>query len=189
MADGFIQLPDDASNTGKKVRTQSRAIGANTVHEHYTAVSDVSGDVQARVLTGVPSQGDPGVVVRQVPTYTSGASRISGDVVVSRGGLIYQTVAILASGDGDTTVISAVAGQRICAYAVKLIATRAGAVKWKDGAASEIEGSQMLMASGGYVEAVSPPAYLLRTSVNTNLVLNVSVGGYVGGRVSYWLEP
>jgi len=31
----YIQLPDDASNTGKKVRTQTRVVGANTVHEHY----------------------------------------------------------------------------------------------------------------------------------------------------------
>jgi hypothetical protein len=32
---GFIQLPDDTANTGKKPRTQTRVVGANTVHEHY----------------------------------------------------------------------------------------------------------------------------------------------------------
>ena len=31
----FVQLPDDAGNTGKKIRTQTRVVGANTVHEHY----------------------------------------------------------------------------------------------------------------------------------------------------------
>ncbi|HKS16986.1 MAG TPA: hypothetical protein VJU16_06720, partial [Planctomycetota bacterium] len=31
----FVRLPDDASNTGKKVRTQSRVIGSDTVHEHF----------------------------------------------------------------------------------------------------------------------------------------------------------
>ena len=30
-----IQLPSDAGNTGKKVRTLTRVIGADTVHEHF----------------------------------------------------------------------------------------------------------------------------------------------------------
>lgn len=30
-----VRLADDASNTGKRVRTQSRVVGANTVHSHY----------------------------------------------------------------------------------------------------------------------------------------------------------
>lgn len=33
-AESYIQLPDDTSNTGKKVRTQSRVVGAHTVHIH-----------------------------------------------------------------------------------------------------------------------------------------------------------
>jgi len=32
---GTIRLPDDSGNTGKKVRTQTRVIGADTVHEHF----------------------------------------------------------------------------------------------------------------------------------------------------------
>jgi len=32
---GFVQLPLDTGNTGKMVRTQTRVVGANTVHEHY----------------------------------------------------------------------------------------------------------------------------------------------------------
>src|SRR6266545_1371349 len=31
----FIQLPVDTGNTGKKVRTQTRVVGADTVHEHF----------------------------------------------------------------------------------------------------------------------------------------------------------
>lgn len=31
----YVQLPDDAANTGKKVRTQSRVVGANTVAAHH----------------------------------------------------------------------------------------------------------------------------------------------------------
>lgn len=30
-----IILPDDSSNAGKKVRTQTRVVGADTVHEHF----------------------------------------------------------------------------------------------------------------------------------------------------------
>ncbi len=32
---GFVRLPDDAANTGKKVRTRTRVVGSDTVHEHY----------------------------------------------------------------------------------------------------------------------------------------------------------
>lgn len=31
----YVQLPTDAGNVGKKVRTQTRNVGADTVHEHY----------------------------------------------------------------------------------------------------------------------------------------------------------
>lgn len=31
----FIQLPSDTGNTGKKVRTISRVVGSDTVHEHF----------------------------------------------------------------------------------------------------------------------------------------------------------
>lgn len=31
----MIQLPVDSGNSGKKVRTQTRVVGADTVHEHY----------------------------------------------------------------------------------------------------------------------------------------------------------
>jgi hypothetical protein len=31
----FVQLPSDTANAGKEVRTQTRVVGANTVHEHF----------------------------------------------------------------------------------------------------------------------------------------------------------
>lgn len=31
----MIQLPNDSGNTGKKVRSQTRVVGADTVHEHF----------------------------------------------------------------------------------------------------------------------------------------------------------
>jgi hypothetical protein len=35
----FVQLPLDTGNTGKKVRTISRVVGADTVHEHFFIMS------------------------------------------------------------------------------------------------------------------------------------------------------
>lgn len=31
----YVQLPSDTANTGKKNRTQTRAVGSDTVHEHF----------------------------------------------------------------------------------------------------------------------------------------------------------
>lgn len=39
MAESYIQLPDDTSNTGKKRRAIQRVVGANTVQEEYGAIS------------------------------------------------------------------------------------------------------------------------------------------------------
>ncbi len=34
-AESYIQLPDDAGNSGKKIHTATKLVGANTVHEHF----------------------------------------------------------------------------------------------------------------------------------------------------------
>lgn len=50
----FAQLPLDSGNTGKKMRTQSRVVGADTVHEHFfvpTSTRDTLGSYVAH--TGV----------------------------------------------------------------------------------------------------------------------------------------
>jgi hypothetical protein len=52
-----VQLPDDSGNTGKKVRTQTRVVGANTVHEHFWVSTR-----QAQVL-GVYRLGMAGIAV------------------------------------------------------------------------------------------------------------------------------
>lgn len=35
----YVQLPSDSANTGKKNRTQTKTVGANSVHEHYVVLS------------------------------------------------------------------------------------------------------------------------------------------------------
>lgn len=37
----YMQLPADTGNTGKKARTQTRQVGADTVHEHFFVPSSV----------------------------------------------------------------------------------------------------------------------------------------------------
>jgi len=43
----FVQLPLDTGNTGKKIRTQTRVVGADTVHEHFFI------SISARSIVGV----------------------------------------------------------------------------------------------------------------------------------------
>jgi len=38
-AASYVQLPTDTSNTGKKNRTQTKAVGSDTVHEHFVVPS------------------------------------------------------------------------------------------------------------------------------------------------------
>jgi hypothetical protein len=74
MADQYVQLVSDASNTGKKVRTNERVVGSNTVQEHFNILQDRISDVQAAVLTVSPSGAEGGLVVRNVPNATQSGS-------------------------------------------------------------------------------------------------------------------
>jgi hypothetical protein len=42
-----VLLPDDSANAGKKVRTQTRVVGADTVHEHFFV------NVHPHLITGI----------------------------------------------------------------------------------------------------------------------------------------
>ncbi len=37
---GYVQLPSDTANTGKKNRTQTKAVGSDTVHEHFVVPTE-----------------------------------------------------------------------------------------------------------------------------------------------------
>lgn len=62
----YIQAPDDSGNTGKKIRTQTRVVGANTVHEHFFV------EMSSRSIEGV-YYADPGVSTIQA-SATNGTS-------------------------------------------------------------------------------------------------------------------
>lgn len=50
MADQFVQLPTDASNTGKKVQTFENTVGANSVNAHANVLVNSSGAVISPAL-------------------------------------------------------------------------------------------------------------------------------------------
>jgi hypothetical protein len=95
-----------------------------------------------------------------------------------------KTAAFSLSATGS--VVSAVTSKRIKVFAIKLSASAAISVKWRDGASTDLEGFQPLAANGGYVETVQPNAFLLATSAGNSLDLVISGTGTASGRVSYW---
>lgn len=67
MADSFISVPDiDLETPIKKARTNTRVVGAETVHEHFYIVQDITNNTQARVLATDPAPTDGGLVVRPI---------------------------------------------------------------------------------------------------------------------------
>ncbi len=74
MADSYIQYPDDVPNTGKKLRVQSRAVGADTVHEQYHIITDETTDTQAPVSASIPVGTEAGLYVRVVSQPAGGGS-------------------------------------------------------------------------------------------------------------------
>jgi len=52
MPENYIQIPTDTSNTGKKIRTNQRTVGANDVEEHFMIIQDATNNFQAQVISG-----------------------------------------------------------------------------------------------------------------------------------------
>lgn len=86
------------------------------------------------------------------------------------------------------TVVSAITGLRIRVYAVKLVASAAISVNFRDGGATNLEGAQALAINGGFVENINPPAFLFQTTAGNSLDLVISGVGTAAGRVSYFAE-
>ena len=117
---GFVQLPTDTGNTGKKVRTQTRVVGADTVHEHhfipisirkidglyYVVSGTLTGHTTAHNVTSTgywwfenPVGGAKVARVRQCRVKISNGASIGADVTtVSRYGLNRFTFTGTASG-------------------------------------------------------------------------------------------
>lgn len=69
MAETFIRLPDDAGNTGKRVRANDRVVSATTVHEHFMILQDYAADVQGKIKAASTAAvaTDPSLVVALSP--------------------------------------------------------------------------------------------------------------------------
>lgn len=91
-------------------------------------------------------------------------------------------ISLVSSGE----VVAAVTGKQICVYAIKLIASAAGTVKFSSNGSTDLEGAQSLAANGGYTETVQPPNYLLATAIGESLNLIITGSTNIGGRVSYF---
>jgi hypothetical protein len=89
-APSSIALPDDSGNTGKKVRTQSRLVGADVVHEHFFVPSaglTITGhyffsSAQQTVAAALQNGTTTGFLWLQNPaasTITARLSRIAAD--------------------------------------------------------------------------------------------------------------
>lgn len=64
MADAFVQLPDDAANTGKKVDNDSLTVGANTVHRQRVRQAGGAAAELLDIRNAAPGASDYGIVTR-----------------------------------------------------------------------------------------------------------------------------
>lgn len=89
---------------------------------------------------------------------------------------------------GTATLIPAVVGKVLKVFAVKAVCSAALSVNFRDGASPDLEGAQPIAANGGYIESVTPPKFLFKTTQGNGLDLVISGSGTVSGRISYWDE-
>lgn len=103
MADSFIQMPADG--TGKKVRTQTRVVGTDTVHESYVINTDETTGNTARVLNAIPAATDYGLLVRRIdPARTPKTFLASGVAGTTTDALLTLTpVTNFVNGTNATT--------------------------------------------------------------------------------------
>ena len=109
---------------------------------------------------------------------------VSGTVTDGGAGKTLKTGSFSLSATG--TVLSLVASKRLKVYAVKLNASAAISVNFRDGGSTDLEGAQALAATGVYTESVNPPAFLFATTAGNSLDLVITGVGTAAGRVSYW---
>jgi len=106
------------------------------------------------------------------------------NLIETSGGKTLKSSSFSISSTG--TVISAVTGKRLKIFAVKLVVSAAISVSFRSGASTALEGAMPLVANAGFVEFVTPPAFLFGTVAGQSLDLVISGTGTASGRISYW---
>src|SRR3990167_9423305 len=104
--DNFVILPDDTSNTGKLVRTNTRVVGGSTVHEHFMIIQDPGSNFQAQVISG-PTLSVTGLAVYavQAGSYLVYGNTVGGSEVWIKAGSIqtYNPIGV-GSVTGQVTI-------------------------------------------------------------------------------------
>ena len=100
------------------------------------------------------------------------------------------SAAINASGAGDNTIVTGVAGKHICVCAFVLQGYGTVAAKFTDGTGGDaITGPFTFQTREGISSpCAAPPNYLFECTAGNALVLNLSAAIQVVGFVSYLLE-
>lgn len=155
MAASYVQLPDDSLNTGKKVRTNTRTVGPDTVHEHFWIIQDITDDRQARVLDTDAAGSDAGLVVRNIPGSTTQNVDVVGGNVGFAVDTDQPTHSTASVGTTNTTVVGAPAGGNTRKYImVQNISDTTVWIKLDGSAAVVNEGVEIL--SKGVYEVITP---------------------------------
>jgi len=84
MVENYVQIPDDSTNTGKKIRSNQRTVSGNTVEEHFMILQDYIDNYQAKI----DSSGHLFTVgsITSMPTITIGSvSAIVDSVYIQSG--------------------------------------------------------------------------------------------------------
>jgi hypothetical protein len=95
-----------------------------------------------------------------------------------------QWLAFRATGNGDTTLLSAVAGKRIRILCVSFACEAAMTVGWKTGNTLRIQ-PMSFGANGGVDTNRQPYSWWMETNVGDALILNKSTTSAVVGSLNY----
>lgn len=101
-----------------------------------------------------------------------------------------QRAAVAATNSGNTAVVAAVSGKRICVTKVMVVTKTALDLKFQS-ATTDITGTMGFAAGGGWRDGMirnadDPDDCLFETAVGAALNINLSGAGTVGGYVSYF---
>jgi hypothetical protein len=110
MADSFVIFPNDSANTGKRIRTNTRNVSGQTVHEYFMQIVDPVNDYKAQVVQVDPVIGDFGMIV-----YTIPSANFTQRVIVEKdygGGTIATGQVAVDTTAGGTVIAAARATRR-----------------------------------------------------------------------------
>ena len=158
MTENYVQLPTDASNTGKLVRTNQRVVGANTVEEHFMVLQDYTNDYQAKI-------GDAGHLwvagsISSVPTTTVTATNLDIRDLSS----LSDSVEIKGTGEIGSVVISSAPVLGVSGLKLDNLAGSFGVTSLPGDLGSVVISSANRVGISGIVEVSSIPAITQSTS-------------------------